>query len=115
MQEQYKHEPVGDIHLADQSHLGGRVARRLSNGMTWDLRVSSQGFGNAKTVMNNNSSRFGKFLMIQYDNSGKVAGAEFHTFLLEKTRVVRALLLYHKGKYCNKGSCYLDMRCMGSW
>mmetsp|Transcript_31082 Transcript_31082/g.75545 ORF Transcript_31082/g.75545 Transcript_31082/m.75545 type:complete len:1826 (+) Transcript_31082:341-5818(+) len=48
-----------------------------------------ESFGNAKTSMNNNSSRYGKFLMMQFDLSGRLVGALIKTYLLEKTRVVR--------------------------
>jgi len=47
-----------------------------------------EAFGNAQTIMNNNSSRYGKFLMLQFDLSGKIMGASIKTYLLEKTRVV---------------------------
>ena len=47
-----------------------------------------EAFGNAKTSMNNNSSRYGKFLMLQFDVSGQLSGAHIKTYLLEKTRVV---------------------------
>mmetsp|Transcript_42752 Transcript_42752/g.125468 ORF Transcript_42752/g.125468 Transcript_42752/m.125468 type:complete len:1353 (-) Transcript_42752:1502-5560(-) len=47
-----------------------------------------EAFGNAQTAMNNNSSRYGKFLMLQFDLSGKIMGATIKTYLLEKTRVV---------------------------
>ena len=48
-----------------------------------------EAFGNARTVMNDNSSRFGKFLVLQYGASSRLAGAAVSTYLLEKTRVVR--------------------------
>jgi len=48
-----------------------------------------EAFGNARTVRNDNSSRFGKFIEIQFDKHAKLAGAQVRTFLLEKVRLVR--------------------------
>ena len=48
-----------------------------------------EALGNARTVMNDNSSRFGKFLILQYGAGARLAGATVSTYLLEKTRVVR--------------------------
>ncbi|XP_022890828.1 myosin-1-like isoform X2 [Olea europaea var. sylvestris] len=48
-----------------------------------------EAFGNAKTLRNNNSSRFGKLIEIHFSETGKLSGAEIQTFLLEKSRVVQ--------------------------
>ncbi|CAH2053262.1 unnamed protein product [Thlaspi arvense] len=43
-----------------------------------------EAFGNAKTLRNDNSSRFGKLIEIHFSESGKISGAQVQTFLLEK-------------------------------
>ncbi|XP_077601731.1 unconventional myosin-XIX isoform X1 [Crocuta crocuta] len=66
-----------------ESHkLAERIEQRILNS-----NPVMEAFGNACTLRNNNSSRFGKFIQLQLNSAQQMTGAAVQTYLLEKTRV----------------------------
>ena len=71
-------------------------------------------FGNAKTVRNDNSSRFGKFMEVKFDDDGFLVGAHITKYLLEKSRIVTASLnerCYHSLYLVVRGSDASRLQC----
>jgi myosin V len=77
--------------------LGGHDSQALLAGDASVISIEQQvlqsnpileAFGNARTVRNDNSSRFGKYIEIDFDANGFLVGAAIRTFLLEKIRLV---------------------------
>ncbi|KAL5277342.1 MYO9B family protein [Megaselia abdita] len=69
------------------------LSQKGSHGCGVEQTILSAGpvleaFGNAKTAHNNNSSRFGKFIQVNYRENGMVQGAVVQKYLLEKSRIV---------------------------
>lgn len=74
-----------------QQSAGGK-SKENSGGIEQQVLQSNpilESFGNARTIRNDNSSRFGKFVEIQFHRTGRLIGASVKTYLLEKVRLIR--------------------------
>jgi len=64
----------------------GKKKSKIRTGIK-NTAIILNAFGNAKTVLNPDASRYGKYTEIQYDNHGKIIGAKICDYLLEKNRI----------------------------
>ncbi|KAJ5238031.1 hypothetical protein N7489_008122 [Penicillium chrysogenum] len=67
---------------------GGDSSIQETKDMVLATNPLLESFGNAKTLRNNNSSRFGKYLELEFNSNGEPVGANITNYLLEKSRVV---------------------------
>uniref|UniRef100_A0A673IGF1 Myosin-7-like n=1 Tax=Sinocyclocheilus rhinocerous TaxID=307959 RepID=A0A673IGF1_9TELE len=73
--------------IAALGDAGGKKGGTLEDQII-EANPAMEAFGNAKTLRNDNSSRFGKFIRIHFGPTGKLASADIDIYLLEKSRVI---------------------------
>lgn len=74
------------------STMSGSTASRIGVSVETQILDSNpllESFGNAKTIRNNNSSRFGKYMEVNFDKKNRIKGCNVVPYLLEKSRVVK--------------------------
>jgi len=92
--------------IAEISDGGGDTATQIKE-IILQSNPLLESFGNSKTVRNNNSSRFGKYMEIVFDPSGAPASGRVTNFLLEKPRVV--------GQSQEERSFHIFYQVLGNW
>ena len=76
------------LYLASRARAPEAQGAALSDAIIGSNPIT-EGFGNARTSRNNNSSRFGKFTKIHFNKHGQVAGAMIRSYLLERSRITQ--------------------------
>uniref|UniRef100_A0A8C6IJN4 Myosin IIIA n=1 Tax=Mus spicilegus TaxID=10103 RepID=A0A8C6IJN4_MUSSI len=79
--------------LVQQLTVLGKANNRTLQEKILQMNNLVEAFGNACTIINDNSSRFGKYLEMKFTSSGAVVGAQISEYLLEKSRVIHQAIL----------------------
>ncbi|XP_075051697.1 unconventional myosin-XIX isoform X2 [Mixophyes fleayi] len=74
------------VAVASNSQRSNETVERIESRVLYSNPVM-EAFGNARTLRNNNSSRFGKYIQLQLSRTQQIAGASIQTYLLENTRI----------------------------
>ena len=77
-----------DLMSKNSSSAGGGSGGQTIEQQVLQSNPILESFGNARTIRNDNSSRFGKFIEIKFSNTGSLVGASIETYLLEKVRLI---------------------------
>jgi len=98
------------------ANVGGSVTESTVEKKVLASNPIMEAIGNAKTIRNDNSSRFGKYIEINFDAANSIIGAHMRTYLLEKSRVVfqatneRNYHIFYQLCACHQSSDILDLK-----
>ncbi len=77
----------GVVTVAAYSSTEAAAAASHDNDKVLRVNPVLEAFGNAKTIRNNNSSRFGRWMTVHFDDRAQICGSKIDNYLLEKSRV----------------------------
>lgn len=85
-------------YMTDVAGGGGKGKKSIAD-QIMESNPVLEAFGNAKTLRNNNSSRFGKWMEVNFGSNNKITGCRIINYLLEKSSFLNTnTLKYHSGR-----------------